>query len=203
MSAASHVHNERRKGFGHPVIVGLFAAMVIAWQGQSDAGRFMGVCELLEAQKAHNGKTLTVAGPVARLHAVTILVGENCTGHIVAGGRQFSDSIVIMPSDIHPALSAFHISFNGLADIKGLHSLLDQAAQSNQQLMCELQGLFEGRSPDRLWDSKAQAPRGFGHLNMAPTQLVLKQTIRCWMRNNKALTGPYEPQVWKTPEGQH
>ena len=184
------------------VIAGLLAAVIVAWQEQSDGGRFMGVCELLEDQKTHSGKTLRVVGPVAGLHAVMILVGENCARHIVAGGRQFSDSIVIVPSDIHPALSAFPISFDGVADFKHLVKLLDQAAQSNEQLVCELRGLFEGRSPDRLWDSRVQQPRGFGHLNMAPTQLVLKEVVRCWMRSNKTVRGRYEPQVLKTKEGQ-
>lgn len=154
------------------------------------------LCTLLKQGYAQNGQLVAFEAPVSGVTSFgMVAVGENCEERVKAGGYDFPSIVLIIASGPPNRLTSLRIPFATNRVFVDLGDRLVEAERTAKQLVCRIEGLFETRPTDTLWNARTNWPRGFGPLNLAPAQLVLKATKGCWLRDKVADYGPVMPPI--------
>ncbi len=140
----------------------------------------LGVCHALSHASEYDGKMVRIRGQMVSTDEGTWFLGEDCPGIFVADGKIWPSSIAwTSPGQrefiLHPV--SFDFDRASLARLDKKWKKLRRQV-SDRCIAVTYTGMFE------MW-SKAKAKKtypngttveipGFGHLNGAPTQLVLK-----------------------------
>jgi len=151
-------------------------------------------CELLEQGYPRSGEILQTEAPVAYAPSVgLLLVGEKCHKPLISQGHRLPDVAILVASG--PPLPPTHhrLTFRSNKEYYRLSSMVDASTRDAMQLQCKVEGLFETLPKDRLWNSRTNWPSGFGHLNVAVAQFVLRRVVRCHRRSEAVAMPPLMP----------
>jgi hypothetical protein len=148
---------------------------------RADSGiRTLPVCEALAHSAQYNGKIVRIRGRVFGTDEGTWFVSNDCPGVFVTDGKVWPSNIAwTSPEDLTFILHPVDFTFdkNSLKRIDSRWRRLRKQF-TDKCLEVTYTGMFESWSKDGATkrDPKGHKYRinGFGHLNSAPAQLVLK-----------------------------
>jgi hypothetical protein len=134
------------------------------------------VCEALAHASEYDGKVVQIRDRVAGGMEGAAFVGPDCPGIFVTEHKKWPSAIVwTMPSQrdliVHPVAFSFDWSSDEI--LKKRWAVLRKRLP-DRCIAATYTGMFESMSHDKLKKSDGWMIDGFGHLNSAPAQLVLK-----------------------------
>jgi hypothetical protein len=105
------------------------------------------------------------------------LTSDKCKKHVKIGGIQFNDLIALKwPND--PLIGCKVPFVEDRASDEEIRRILSSYETRKAPVYIIVDGIIETRSPPHALVSKAGSRIGFGHLGMAPAQIIVKDVIR-------------------------
>jgi hypothetical protein len=171
----------------------LLSAVLVAQSGQKMqviSPMTVTVCEILSKPMVYDGKLVHIRGEVVGGGEGAWFKGEACPGVFTTEGHTWESLISIQapgsPLQIHPVDFEYD-----LASFKKLTSKYENLSRRapDQCIAWTYTGVFETRE---VWPKMIDGrPRGFGHLNVAPGELIVKSaddvalTLNCSGENKR------------------
>ncbi len=154
------------------VVLAAFFCTIVS---PAEEHKVLDVCEALSNLEKLDGHLVTIRGALGTFQGWW-LEGEQCAEHVEVKGHVFVDTISIQESTslvrVHvPPFAASRKPFSELNE--ALHRLRDE----REALRVTIVGILETRQPRaKLLGSRGQL-LGFGHLGVAPAQLLLREVV--------------------------
>ena len=138
------------------------------------------VCEALANLEKYDGKMVQIRDRVYGTDEGASFVGESCPGIFVTDGKTWPSGIAwTMPTDAQFILHPVNFSFDRVSS-KKLHKKWGKLRKrfADRCIAVAYTGMFESWSKEKARKTDPEGHvwwfDGFGHLNGAPAQLVLK-----------------------------
>lgn len=138
------------------------------------------VCDALSHPSLYDGKMVRIRGEIYSTDEGTWFVGEHCPGAFHSDGKVWPSTIAwTSPQDLTFIVHRVNFTFDA-ASVKGVQEKWAKLRKRFADKCIEVTytGMFESWSKDNATKTDPKGHKyfikGFGHLNEAPAQLVLK-----------------------------